>query len=57
MGNVDIHYRKYMHIKWKNNKDYDEFLLQELINNKTTTLQKILQKLQDKYKCIDLITT
>jgi len=38
-------------------KEYVEFLLQELKNNKTITLQELLQKLKDKYKGVDLTTT
>jgi transposase len=54
-GNVDIHYRK--PIAYKVKKEYVEFLLQELKNNKTITLQELLQKLKDKYKGVDLTTT
>jgi hypothetical protein len=35
-GNVDIHYRK--PIAYKVKKEYVEFLLQEIKNNKTITL-------------------
>ena len=38
-------------------KEYVEFLLQEIKNNKTITLQELLQKLKDKYKGVDLTTT
>jgi len=54
-GNVDIHHRK--PIAYKVKKEYVEFLLQELKNNKTITLQELLQKLKDKYKGVDLTTT
>jgi len=54
-GNVDIHYRK--PIAYKVKKGYVEFLLQEIKNNKTITLQELLQKLKDKYKGVDLTTT
>lgn len=54
-GNVDIHYRK--PIAYKVKKEYVEFLLQEIKNNKTITLQELLQKLKDKYKDVDLTTT
>jgi len=54
-GNVDIHYRK--PIAYKVKKEYVEFLLQEIKNNKTITLQELLQKLKDKYKGVDLTTT
>jgi uncharacterized protein YlxP (DUF503 family) len=54
-GNVNIHYRK--PIAYKVKKEYVEFLLQELKNNKTITLQELLQKLKDKYKGVDLTTT
>jgi transposase len=55
-GNVDIHYRK--PIAYKVKKEYVNFLLQELKNNKTITLQELLQKLnKDKYKGVDLTTT
>ena len=54
-GNVDIHYRK--PIAYKVKKEYVEFLLQELKNNKTITLQELLQKLKNKYKGVDLTTT
>jgi len=54
-GNVDIHYRKPIAYKFK--KEYVEFLLQEIKNNKTITLQELLQKLKDKYKGVDLTTT
>jgi hypothetical protein len=54
-GNVDIHYRK--PIAYKVKREYVEFLLQELKNNKTITLQELLQKLKDKYKGVDLTTT
>ena len=54
-GNVDIRYRK--PIAYKVKKEYVEFLLQEIKNNKTITLQELLQKLKDKYKGVDLTTT
>jgi len=54
-GNVDIHYRK--PIAYKVKKEYVDFLLQKLKNNKTITLQELLQKLKDKYKGVDLTTT
>jgi uncharacterized protein YlxP (DUF503 family) len=54
-GNVNIHYRK--PIAYKVKKEYVEFLLQEIKNNKTITLQELLQKLKDKYKGVDLTTT
>ena len=54
-GNVDIHYRK--PVAYKVKKEYVVFLLQELKNNKTITLQELLQKLKDKYKGVDLTTT
>jgi len=54
-GNVDIHYRK--PIAYKVKKEYVDFLLQEIKNNKTITLQELLQKLKDKYKGVDLTTT
>ena len=54
-GNVNIHYRK--PIAYKVKKEYVNFLLQELKNNKTITLQELLQKLKDKYKCVNLTTT
>ena len=54
-GNVNIHYRK--PIAYKVKKEYVGFLLQELKNNKTITLQELLQKLKDKYKGVDLTTT
>ena len=54
-GNVDIHYRK--PIAYKVKKEYVEFLLQEIKNNKTIKLQELLQKLKDKYKGVDLTTT
>ena len=54
-GNVNIHYRK--PIAYKVKKEYVKFLLQELKNNKTITLQELLQKLKDKYKGVDLTTT
>ena len=54
-GNVDIHYRK--PIAYKVKKEYVEFLLHEIKNNKTITLQELLQKLKDKYKGVDLTTT
>jgi hypothetical protein len=38
-------------------KEYVEFLLQEIKNNKTITIQELLQKLKDKYKGVDLTTT
>ena len=53
-GNVDIHYRK--PIAYKVKKEYVELLLQEIKNNKTITLQELLQKLKDKYKGVDLTT-
>jgi len=52
-GNVDIHYRKPIAYKVKN----VDYLLQEIKNNKTITLQELLQKLKDKYKGVDLTTT
>jgi hypothetical protein len=52
-GNVNIHYRK--PIAYKVKKEYVDFLLQELKNNKTITLQELLQKLKDKYKGIDCV--
>jgi len=54
-GNVNIHYRK--PIAYKVKKEYVDFLLQELKNNKTITLQELLQKLKDKYKGVNLTTT
>jgi len=54
-GNVDIHYRK--PIAYKVKREYVKFLLQELKNNKTITLQELLQNLKDKYKGVDLTTT
>ena len=54
-GNVDIHYRK--PIAYKVKKEYVDYLLQEIKNNKTITLQELLQKLKDKYKGVDLTTT
>jgi len=54
-GNVDIHYRN--PIAYKVKKEYVDFLLQEIKNNKTITLQELLQKLKDKYKGVDLTTT
>ena len=54
-GNVYIHYIKPNSYKVK--KEYVDFLLQELKNNKTITLQELLQKLKDKYKGVDLTTT
>ena len=54
-GNVDIHYRK--PIVYKVKKEYVDFLLEEIKNNKTITLQELLQKLKDKYKGVDLTTT
>ena len=54
-GNVDIHYRK--PVAYKVKKEYVVFLLQELKNNKTITLQELLQKLKDKYKGVDLTPT
>ena len=54
-GNVNIHYRK--PIAYKVKKEYVNFLLQELKNNKTITLQELLQKLKDKYTGVDLTTT
>jgi hypothetical protein len=39
-GNVDIHYRKSIAYKVKN--EYVEFLLHEIKNNKTITLQELL---------------
>jgi len=54
-GNVNIHYRKPIAYKVKN--EYVEFLLQEIKNNKTITLQELLQKLKDKYKGVELTTT
>ena len=53
-GNVNIHYRK--PIAYKVKKEYVELLLQEIKNNKTITLQELLQKLKDKYKGVDLTT-
>jgi transposase len=46
-GNVNIHYRK--SIAYKVKKEYVDFLLQELKNNITITLQELLQKLKDNY--------
>jgi transposase len=54
-GNVDIHYRK--PVAYKVKKEYVKFLLDELQNNKTSTLQELNQKLKDKFKDTDLSTT
>ena len=54
-GNVDIHYRK--PVAYKVKKEYVKFLLDELQNNKTSTLQELNQKLKDKFKDADLSTT
>jgi len=54
-GNIDIHYRK--PVAYKVKKEYVKFLLDELQNNKTSTLQELNQKLKDKFKDADLSTT
>ena len=54
-GNVDINYRK--PVAYKVKKEYVKFLLDELQNNKTSTLQELNQKLKDKFKDADLSTT
>ena len=54
-GNVDINYRK--PVAYKVKKEYVKILLDELQNNKTSTLQELNQKLKDKFKDADLSTT
>ena len=54
-GNVIIHHRKPVAYKVKN--EHVKLLLDEIKQNKTITLQELLQKLKEKYKDIDLTTT
>lgn len=54
-GNVNIHYRKPIAYKVKN--EYVKFLLDEIKKNKTITLYKLTEKLKETYKDIDLSTT
>ena len=51
-GNVDIHYRK--PVAYKVNKEYVNFLLQELKKNKTITIEDLLYLLKNKYNNVDL---
>ena len=54
-GNVNIHHRKPVAYKVKN--EHVKLLLDEIKQNKTITLQELLQKLKEKYKDVDLTTT
>ena len=54
-GIIDIHYRKLVAYKVK--KEYVKFLVDEIKKNKTITLQKLNQKLKDKYKDANISTT
>jgi transposase len=54
-GTVKNRYRK--PIAYKVKKEYVKFLLDEIKNNKTITLQELALKLKNKYKNIDLSTT
>ena len=54
-GNIDIHYRK--PVAYKVKKEYVKFLVDEIKKNKTITLQKLNQKLKDKYKDANISTT
>jgi transposase len=51
-GNVDIHYMK--PVAYKVNKEYVNFLLQELKKNKTITIEDLLYLLKNKYPDVDL---
>ena len=54
-GNVNIHHRNPVAYKVKN--EHVKLLLDEIKQNKTITLQELLQKLKEKYKDVDLTTT
>ena len=51
-GNVDIHYKKPIAYKVKNEHVY--FLLQEIKKNKTITIEDLLYLLKNKYPNVDL---